>query len=190
MSNTVGATVRPLSNDVPVTPMLMKPCFLCRHPPWPSGDPCSWYCHRAWTSGCQHGPAEALHGTGAGSPFGWAARPDAPAVPTVRTNATATAASSGASARRNITFHSRARERELARVLRRLFARSSGRNRLRHAHSARRPPSRTRELRHPAEPHHAQQVARREELVHRDRAGDGPQEPVDVLLALRDGAEQ
>ncbi len=35
---------------------------------WPDEltDPCSWYCQRALTGGCQHEPADELHGTGAG----------------------------------------------------------------------------------------------------------------------------
>src|SRR4051812_18267024 len=67
MSNTVGATVRPVANDVPVTPMLTKPVFVCRHPPFGSGDPCSWYCQRALTLGFQQFPTDVSHGTGAGS---------------------------------------------------------------------------------------------------------------------------
>src|SRR6476646_2745634 len=66
MSNTVGATVRPVVNDVPVTPMLTKPVFLCRHPPLGFGDPCSWYCQRAFTFGFQQFPTDWLQGTGAG----------------------------------------------------------------------------------------------------------------------------
>ena len=66
MSKTVGATVRPVANDVPVTPMLMNPVLLYRHPPWRSGDPCSWYCHRALTAGFQQWPADWLQGTGVG----------------------------------------------------------------------------------------------------------------------------
>src|SRR5215813_1223843 len=36
---------------------------------WPAEltEPCSWYCHRETTGGCQHEPADVLHGTGAGS---------------------------------------------------------------------------------------------------------------------------
>jgi hypothetical protein len=29
-------------------------------------EPCSWYCQRETTGGCQHKPADVLHGTGAG----------------------------------------------------------------------------------------------------------------------------
>src|SRR5437763_10000619 len=67
MSKTVGATVRPVANEGPVTPMLMKPVLLCRQPPFGFGDPWSWYCHRAFTLGFQQLPIEVLHGTGAGS---------------------------------------------------------------------------------------------------------------------------
>src|SRR4026207_568174 len=67
MSNTVGATVRPVANEVPVTPMLMNPVFLCRHPPFGFGDPCTWYCQRAFTFGFQQFPTDWLQGTGAGS---------------------------------------------------------------------------------------------------------------------------
>src|SRR3989442_1111639 len=66
MSKTVGATVRPVANEVPVTPMLTNPVLLYRHPPLEPGDPCSWYCHRALTAGFQHGPTDRLQGTGAG----------------------------------------------------------------------------------------------------------------------------
>src|SRR5262252_4674800 len=36
---------------------------------WPEEltEPCSWYCQVATSGGCQHDPAEVLHGTGAGS---------------------------------------------------------------------------------------------------------------------------
>src|SRR5689334_19651461 len=67
MSNTVGATARPVANDVPVTPMLMNPVFLCRQPPFGFGDPWSWYCQRALTLGFQQLPTDVLHGTGFGS---------------------------------------------------------------------------------------------------------------------------
>src|SRR3954466_11908287 len=67
MSNTVGATVRPVANDVPVTPMLTNPVFRCRHPPFGFGDPCSWYCQRALTLGFQQLPTDWLHGTAAGN---------------------------------------------------------------------------------------------------------------------------
>src|SRR5215472_12521261 len=35
---------------------------------WPAAltEPCSWYCHRETTGACQQGPADVLHGTGAG----------------------------------------------------------------------------------------------------------------------------
>ena len=35
---------------------------------WPAEltEPCSWYCQRETTGGCQHEPADVLHGTGAG----------------------------------------------------------------------------------------------------------------------------
>src|SRR5215813_11704353 len=35
---------------------------------WPAEltEPCSWYCHRETTGGCQHEPADVLHGTGVG----------------------------------------------------------------------------------------------------------------------------
>src|SRR5215475_3983842 len=35
---------------------------------WPAEltEPCSWYCHRETTGACQQGPADVLHGTGAG----------------------------------------------------------------------------------------------------------------------------
>src|SRR5207247_8517211 len=66
MSKTVGATVLPVANDVPVTPMLMKPVLLWRQPPLGLGDPWSWYCHRALTLGRQQLPTELLQGTGAG----------------------------------------------------------------------------------------------------------------------------
>src|SRR5262249_55610612 len=35
---------------------------------WPAEltEPCSWYCHRETTGGCQQEPADVLHGTGAG----------------------------------------------------------------------------------------------------------------------------
>src|SRR4249919_4144115 len=66
MSKTVGATVRPVANDVPVTPMLTNPVLLYRHPPLAPGDPCNWYCHRAFTAGFQQGPTDWLHGTGLG----------------------------------------------------------------------------------------------------------------------------
>jgi hypothetical protein len=35
---------------------------------WPDAltEPCSWYCQRETTGGCQHKPADVLHGTGAG----------------------------------------------------------------------------------------------------------------------------
>src|SRR3954451_6415469 len=67
MSNTVGATVRPVANDVPVTPMLTNPVFRCRHPPFGFGDPCSWYCQRALTLGFQQLPTDWLNGTAAGN---------------------------------------------------------------------------------------------------------------------------
>ena len=67
MSNTVGATVRPVANDVPVTPMLTNPVFACRQPPLGSGEPCSWYCQRAFTAGFQQLPTELLQATCAGS---------------------------------------------------------------------------------------------------------------------------
>src|SRR3954466_11636664 len=66
MSKTVGATVRPVANDVPVTPMLMKPVLRCRQPPFGFGEPCSWYCQRALTAGFQQFPTELLHGIGVG----------------------------------------------------------------------------------------------------------------------------
>src|SRR5438445_5500882 len=107
MSKTVGATVRPLAKDVPVTPTLMNPCFLWRHPPWPSGDPCNWYCHRAWTSGCQHGPADALQGTGAGSAPGAGAFAEALAAPPA--NALISAPTASVTARRPETRLERSR---------------------------------------------------------------------------------
>src|SRR5215472_13329858 len=35
---------------------------------WPAEftEPCSWYCHRETTGGCQQEPADVLHGEGAG----------------------------------------------------------------------------------------------------------------------------
>src|SRR5262245_26671192 len=35
---------------------------------WPAEltEPCSWYCQRETTGGCQQGPADVLHGAGAG----------------------------------------------------------------------------------------------------------------------------
>jgi hypothetical protein len=75
MSKTVGATVRPVANDVPVTPMLMNPVDAYRHPPPARGEPCNWYCHLALTAGLQHGPADLLQETGAGRPAAPAAAP-------------------------------------------------------------------------------------------------------------------
>src|SRR5690349_11700276 len=66
MSKTVGATVRPVAKDVPVTPMLINPVDAKRHLPPGAGEPCSWYCHRALTAGVQQGPADLLHAIGAG----------------------------------------------------------------------------------------------------------------------------
>lgn len=45
--------------------VLMNPVAGYRH--WPAAltEPCSWYCQRETTGGCQHEPAEVLHGTGA-----------------------------------------------------------------------------------------------------------------------------
>src|SRR5215475_5013052 len=67
MSKTAGATCCPVANEVPVMAVLMKPVAGYRH--WPAGltEPCSWYCQRETSGGCQHEPAEVLHGTGAGS---------------------------------------------------------------------------------------------------------------------------
>src|SRR6188472_4334723 len=66
MSKTVGATVRPVANEVPVTPMLSKPVDAYLQVPWGPGEPWSWYCQRALTGGVQQCPAELLHGVGAG----------------------------------------------------------------------------------------------------------------------------
>jgi hypothetical protein len=82
MSKTVGATVRPVENDVPVTPMFMNPVDAFRHLPPAPGEPCNWYCHRALIVGVQQGPAELWHDVGAGgrtavaaAPAGWTAAP-------------------------------------------------------------------------------------------------------------------
>src|SRR5215831_20942472 len=66
MSKTAGATCCPVANDMPVMAVLMKPVAGYRHWPAELTEPCSWYCQRETTGGCQHEPAEALHGTGAG----------------------------------------------------------------------------------------------------------------------------
>src|SRR5262249_5046689 len=47
--------------------VLMNPVFASMHWPELFTEPCSWYCQRAATGGCQHDPAEVLHGTGAGN---------------------------------------------------------------------------------------------------------------------------
>src|SRR5262245_13632269 len=73
ISKTVGATVMPVAKDVPVTPMLMNPVLLWRHPPFGLGDPWSWYCQRALTDGRQQVPTELSQGTGAGRPTAIAA---------------------------------------------------------------------------------------------------------------------
>src|SRR5262245_13334690 len=73
ISKTVGATVMPVAKDVPVTPMLMKPVLLWRHPPFGLGDPWSWYCQRALTDGRQQVPTELSQGIGAGRPIAVAA---------------------------------------------------------------------------------------------------------------------
>src|SRR6185503_18276171 len=67
MSKTVGATVHPVANDLPVTPMLSKPVFPYLHSPLGSGEPWSWYCHRELTEGFQQFPDDRSHGTGFGS---------------------------------------------------------------------------------------------------------------------------
>src|SRR6476619_2038803 len=66
ISNTVGATVRPVATDMPVPPMLTTPVLLYGHPPWRPGDPCSWYCQRALMAGFQQWPTDWLQGTGVG----------------------------------------------------------------------------------------------------------------------------
>src|SRR6266480_6016427 len=66
MSKTEGATCCPVANDAPVMAVLMNPVEGYRHWPAELTEPCSWYCQRETTGGCQHEPAEVLHGTGAG----------------------------------------------------------------------------------------------------------------------------
>src|SRR5262252_986768 len=66
MSNTVGATCRPVANDVPVIAVLMNPVPGEMHWPEELTEPCNWYCQVATSGGRQHEFAEVLHGTGPG----------------------------------------------------------------------------------------------------------------------------
>src|SRR5262245_320901 len=100
MSNTVGATVRPVANDVPVTPMLMNPVLACRHPPFGFGEPCSWYCQRAFTLGFQQFPTDWLQGTGVGRVAAERARGPADAVSGTDSAVSAPTQSNTASVRR------------------------------------------------------------------------------------------
>src|SRR5436305_2026927 len=68
MSNTTGATVRPVATDVPVRRVLMKPVLAYRHPPAGLGEPRSWYCHLLLRGKTRHEPTRVLQGTGAGQP--------------------------------------------------------------------------------------------------------------------------
>src|SRR5438552_12910520 len=66
MSNTTGATPVAPVNAVPVIFTLMPPGFwLVSHVPEEVRVPCSWYCQRLFSPGCQHGPAPVLQATGA-----------------------------------------------------------------------------------------------------------------------------
>src|SRR5437868_14095217 len=66
MSKTEGATCCPVANDAPVMAVLMNPVAGSMHWPAELTEPCSWYCQRETTGGCQQEPADVLHGTGAG----------------------------------------------------------------------------------------------------------------------------
>src|SRR5215469_6157128 len=50
---------------------------------WPAEftEPCSWYCQRETTGGCQHEPAAVLHGDGAGKAAAAVRTPGFGAVP-------------------------------------------------------------------------------------------------------------
>src|SRR5215472_3567488 len=66
MSKTVGATMAPVANDVPVMPVLMPPVDGYRHAVPPAfRAACNWYCQRA---PCGNLNAPAGSGTGAGHP--------------------------------------------------------------------------------------------------------------------------
>src|SRR5262249_30855195 len=81
MSKTDGATCWPVANDVPVIAVLMNPVLASMHWPEAFTEPCSWYCQREVTGGCQHEPADMLQGTGAGNAAAACVADGAPAGP-------------------------------------------------------------------------------------------------------------